>query len=563
MLVFGSLLSRLPQAAAPRHWLVWLGLAVAVIAGLVWLVAEAASMASAETLAELWQAAPIVAFETRFGRFLLLRTALLVLAAVCARAWRGAVPAATLAAAAVGLQAWTGHAAAIEGQAGDWLAATETLHLLAAGAWIGALPALLLTLVSATPADAERSARHFTWLGIPAVLVLAATGLVQAQPLVGGLPGLFGTAYGHIALLKIALFAAMVGLAALNRFSLVARKQALCVSVGIETAMGAAVLIAAAFLANDIPGAHATPDWPFGSRPNWAALNDWPVGLALAGTALAFLLAGWGLWRRRIAPFAVGIILAVLTLPHLAPLLTDAYPTSFAHPPDGFSTAAIAAGADAFAAHCASCHGTGGAGNGPVSANLKVPPADLTAPHLLAHTEGDLFWFISTGFKAPDGQVVMPAFAAVLPEEIRWDLVDAILARNAGARFAAGTWQPPIRAPNFSVSCGGQSETLADLVGQPVRLLAGADSAAIADARIVRLSGAPDEAADCVATSHGAALAYGLLIGATPKAEFLIDAQGWLRAYWQPENAAALRTRLAAIRAAPIALPAMASGHMH
>jgi mono/diheme cytochrome c family protein len=31
-----------------------------------------------------------------------------------------------------------------------------------------------------------------------------------------------------------------------------------------------------------------------------------------------------------------------------------------------------------FAAHCASCHGRAGQGDGPVAPDLKVPPADLT-----------------------------------------------------------------------------------------------------------------------------------------------------------------------------------------
>ena len=48
----------------------------------------------------------------------------------------------------------------------------------------------------------------------------------------------------------------------------------------------------------------------------------------------------------------------------------------------GFAAAAQAEevdiGKSEFQSSCASCHGTDGKGNGPVSGQLKVPPSDLT-----------------------------------------------------------------------------------------------------------------------------------------------------------------------------------------
>ncbi len=41
---------------------------------------------------------------------------------------------------------------------------------------------------------------------------------------------------------------------------------------------------------------------------------------------------------------------------------------------------------------CASCHGIDGKGNGPVSADLKVPPPDLT---VLARKNNEVFPFYS------------------------------------------------------------------------------------------------------------------------------------------------------------------------
>jgi mono/diheme cytochrome c family protein len=45
-------------------------------------------------------------------------------------------------------------------------------------------------------------------------------------------------------------------------------------------------------------------------------------------------------------------------------------------------------GVDLYRAHCASCHGLDGRGNGPVAAALNTPPADLTR---IAERNGGIF----------------------------------------------------------------------------------------------------------------------------------------------------------------------------
>lgn len=569
LLVFGTLTSRLALGvpAAVRR-LIWLGFGLAVFAGATWLILEAAEMSWASSLADVLLALPTVATGTRFGRLLLVRLLLLMLAVTCAGRLgntRRVTLAVALAGIAAGLQAWTGHAAAASDGALSCLAVTETLHLLAAGAWLGALPALLSALPRAAPGQAALMARRFIWLGLPAVLVLAGSGLVQSEQLIGSLPALFGTVYGRIALLKIGLFAALVLLALLNRLSLARRPDALRASIITEIVLGSCVIIAAGLLASSVPGVHELPVWPFPSRPTWQALTDpaaWQgITLGIAGSAAGLLLSGWGLIRRSIGMLSVGIILAVLSLPHLGPLLTEAYPTTFEHAPGGFSTASIVAGADLFAVHCAACHGPGGGGDGPAAAGLPVQPADLRAPHLLAHTEGDLFWFISTGFAAPGGSVAMPGFAPALSEEARWDLVNFLLARNAGARFdPTGTWQPSIRAPNFPIACGNQSMTLDDLRGSLVLLVSAGYVGDDEDARTVWMQ---PRQGSCAAASSDVTRAYALLIGGPPEAEFVIDAQGWLRAYLPPADAAATRERIDSIRRNPLPEPSMPSGHAH
>jgi mono/diheme cytochrome c family protein len=58
--------------------------------------------------------------------------------------------------------------------------------------------------------------------------------------------------------------------------------------------------------------------------------------------------------------------------------------------PAGFDAAAAAHGKIIYARYCASCHGTEGRGDGPVAADLKVPPANLQT---LAAKNGGSFPF--------------------------------------------------------------------------------------------------------------------------------------------------------------------------
>lgn len=65
--------------------------------------------------------------------------------------------------------------------------------------------------------------RGFSRFGLVVVTVLLLTGLSNTWFLVGSLPGLVGTAYGQLLLLKIALVIAMAAVAAINRLVLVPR----------------------------------------------------------------------------------------------------------------------------------------------------------------------------------------------------------------------------------------------------------------------------------------------------------------------------------------------------
>jgi len=81
--------------------------------------------------------------------------------------------------------------------------------------------------------------------------------------------------------------------------------------------------------------------------------------------------------------------------------------------------ASVAAGASAYLATCSGCHGTDGAGDGPIAAGLSVRPSDL-ALHVPFHTDAELYAFITRGISGTP----MPGFATELSPEDRWNLVN-------------------------------------------------------------------------------------------------------------------------------------------
>ena len=159
-------------------------------------------------------------------------------------------------------------------------------------------------------------------------------------------------------------------------------------------------------------------------------------------------------------------------------LLVPAYPTSFYRSPTGFTSAAIARGAELFQQNCTSCHGRQGRGDGPAVKSFAIPPADLTAEHLFAHSDGELFWWLTHGTEGPDGNLVMPGFGDQLDEDQRWNLIDYVRAHNAGlAVIPRGQWPRAMKAPDTSMTLNGKPVSLSSLRGQLLRVVAmGANS---------------------------------------------------------------------------------------
>jgi putative copper resistance protein D len=267
-----------------RWWLAG-NLSVAIASSVAWLILAAARMTdrpAAEVLTD--GTAWVVLTQTQFGLVWQLRLlcagllAAIILLENSSRAaarWPAALtpPAAIL---YIGGLAWAGHAGGTPGEPGYLHLGADVLHLVAAGAWLGALPALALwlgRLPSAGDRDAQelmvRVIGRFSDFGVIGVTLLLASGLINSWFLVGSMQALFGTDYGHILLVKIALFLAMVSFAAANRLRHLPRLspgtgahqaadglRQLRRNTIAETCLGLGIVIAVAKLGTMAPVAH-------------------------------------------------------------------------------------------------------------------------------------------------------------------------------------------------------------------------------------------------------------------------------------------------------------------
>ena len=80
----------------------------------------------------------------------------------------------------------------------------------------------------------------------------------------------------------------------------------------------------------------------------------------------------------------------------------------------------IQRGMGVFHKHCVPCHGTTGAGDGPMAQRLGYKPRNLTLERMNQLTDGEIFWRVSKGFPP------MPAFEQELSGRERWDVVSYV-----------------------------------------------------------------------------------------------------------------------------------------
>jgi len=210
--------------------------AAALISGLLWFVFSVANMSGTMAgIADqemLWT----VVNETTFGSVWMARMVLvvLILGVTAVRPRRKGIAGpglvtAFLASILLASLAGTGHAQVEEGWMSLAHVGSDAAHLLAAGAWLGGLVPLGFILLDYSMrggepiVDVDRILLRFSSMGYVAVATLVASGLINSWFLVGSVSSLLTTLYGQILLAKVAAFAAMLALAAANRFWLVPR----------------------------------------------------------------------------------------------------------------------------------------------------------------------------------------------------------------------------------------------------------------------------------------------------------------------------------------------------
>ena len=485
-----------------------------------------------------------------------------------------------IAAAYLAALAWSGHSAAGEGSDGDVEVLADVAHLLAAGAWLGALPVLAFVLPRVrTLAEAARVTRRFSTLGAVCVAVLLASGGVNAWYLVGDVPALIGTGYGQLLLAKLALFAAMLILAMTNRWYLSVRladddeqaRRQIRRNAIAEIAAGMGILAIVGMLGVIPPAVHETPTWPFAHTLSWERANQsaWlQMGLAAAGlmacVSVGVTLAG--LRHRRFRQWLGGLVGIALPAATIAWVLAvPAYPSTYWSSPLSYTTDAIYKGSVLYAANCHDCHGLHRLDDAPPGRPQPMTPAQ-SLDHALRHTDGEHYWWIAHGIPGTS----MPAFAPRLADTEIWDLIEFLHAQVEAQDATAMTERiKPLRdivAPDFTFeSAGRPQESLRQLRGNHVVLLVlytlpeslprlrelATDAPAYAVAR-ARVIAAPFHSPSTAAValpgdigneiaSAGAtvAKAYAMFARQSPDAasepahvEFLIDRQGYLRVRW-------------------------------
>lgn len=182
-----------------------------------------------------------------------------------ARRIRGGWGAATAAVLALGaFPALTGHASG--GEMRTLTIVADTLHVWAAGGWLGGL-ALVLYLDREERRGQGADARgllpdlvpRFSRLAMACVGTLALTGVFASWAHLGGVSALLGTGYGRILTLKLALVAGVLGLGARNfrvltpRLGDAAGRQAMRRSATVELLVANVVLAVTAVLVRTSP----------------------------------------------------------------------------------------------------------------------------------------------------------------------------------------------------------------------------------------------------------------------------------------------------------------------
>lgn len=355
-------------------------------------------------------------------------------------------------------------------------------HRWALSLWLGGLPALILLIgTGPVPDDTRRLAvlvlRRFSRLATVSMIVILVSGTLLTWFLVRNFPSAIGTNYGLLLIAKLTALGGVLFIArGLQRelLPLLELKPSdmtfgrYASRVKFETCLAILIVVFASIMAGMAPPEHENIFWPLPFRFSFAAtwLIPWVPTRFIVGGLLA--LCGIGALVFHYAPYLqpawlrlpargrlYGGAAAVLAGGVLAlqAVSVQAYPDTYLTTDIPFAATSIAAGLRHYEDNCTGCHGVSGHGDGPAAASLPIKPADLSAPHTALHTAGDLYWWITHGIQGSP----MPAFADVLTNDERWDIINFLGAFAVGyqARIIEPRVQPGqhwLGPPDFQVT---------------------------------------------------------------------------------------------------------------
>ena len=309
-------------------------------------------------------------------------------------------------------------------------------------------------------------------------------------------------------------------------------------SIAAEMVLGALVVITAAYLASLTPGTHEQPVWPLPWRPSLAAFDD--AGLraelvpAVCAAVIGVAIAVIGVIWRRVRWLALGIavVIEVWAMPHLDLLFVAAYPTSFFTSPTEFAATAIAHGCTTVRRELRRS-ATAPRREAMVRPRGRCRCRRPTSPrsHFRAHSDGELYWFISHGIRDARwcGQRCRASPVSLSSEAI-WHLIDYLRAHNAGdALRRTGSWPQPLPMPQFDAQCAnGQIIDLDDLRGHALRIIAVSDDERpepplpddvdAVTVLVARNLAAKPTGAACVASEPQVWTALAIIVGLSPDA---------------------------------------------
>ena len=221
------------RAAIGRRlaWIAWIGLVLTLLSGAAWFILVAQSISDQPLASVLSDGSVLqsVLLDTDFGRDWLVRLVLIaLLAGLLVAKLRGKRDSRGFLTCHCARRGWPRRDIGLgrtrhrrRGLTGSIHLAADFLHLVAAAAWVGGLLPLAFMLAAAGRASSMSVARtaslRFSAYGVAAVGVLLLTGAVNTWYLAGSVQALTATDYGHLLLVKIALFLVMLALAAVNR----------------------------------------------------------------------------------------------------------------------------------------------------------------------------------------------------------------------------------------------------------------------------------------------------------------------------------------------------------